>query len=408
MQKLIRAVSLCAGKNKVKAYLVGGIVRDLILKKANFDLDIVVEADAIEFAKILSSYLGVDFRRHYNFKTATVLSLPYKIDLASARREFYPYSGSLPRIELSNLRDDLGRRDFSINAMALSLNKGSFAKLIDYFGGFSDLNKGVIRILHEDSFLEDPTRLFRAIRFKERFNFKFSPKTSRFLKQAVKKKALSFVNEHRLRDELVLILSEKEPLKCIRTLNKSIGFDFLAVSELEKSDFLFFQRLRSAVLWFSRKFPSQRKLEKWIIYLMGLFKNTPLPKLRQVLAKFGFRRGERIRLLSSKRIRVLDKLSAKASPSKIHKLLDPFSFETIIFFYALSSCKLARKNIEDFFCKHSKVRLKIKGGMLAHLGLLPQAMYAKVLKKILYKKIDGKITSKSDEFREAKRHLRSN
>jgi len=209
--RLIKAVRICAEKGNFRVYLVGGIVRDLILGRAKFDLDIVVENDAIKFAKLLSGYLGADFRRHHSFRTATVFSSPSKIDLATSRREVYHRWGALPCVEPSCLKDDLRRRDFTINAIAMSLNKDSFANIIDYFGGVSDLKKGIIRILHENSFLDDPTRLFRGIRFKERFGFKFDSKTSRCFRQAIKLRALNFVNEHRLRDESILILKEKKP-----------------------------------------------------------------------------------------------------------------------------------------------------------------------------------------------------
>jgi len=403
IRKLINAVTFCAEKGNFRVYLVGGIVRDLILGRANLDLDIVVEDDAIKFAKLLSEYLGADFRRHHAFRTATVFSSPYKIDLATSRKEVYHRWGALPCVEPSCLRDDLRRRDFAINAIALSLNRDNFAGIIDYFNGVTDLKKGFIRILHGSSFLDDPTRLFRGIRFKERFGFKFDSKTSARFRQAVKLGALSFVNEHRLRDELILILQEKGPVKYIKALDRNMGLGFLGISKLNRPTLLLLARIERAVTWFNRQFPFHRKLDDWIIYFMGITGKLTSKKLKPILSKFGFKKGDRVRILASRRIKLIDKLSCAATPSRVYRLLRPLSFETIVFLYAFSSSRSARRNIEEFLAKSSRVKLKIKGGTLKELGIYPRTSYGKILKRILYKKIDGKILNKKDEIEEAKR-----
>ncbi len=406
IQKLIKAVSVCAQKGNFKAYLVGGIVRDLLLGRVNFDLDIVIEGDALKFAELLSKYLNTEFRRHHSFGTATVLSSPYKIDLATSRREFYPHWGALPKVERSSLFEDLKRRDFTINALALSLNRNNFGKLVDYFDGFSDLRKGIIRILHKDSFLEDPTRILRAIRFKERFNFKFASQTSRELKKALEKKALRWVSFHRLRDELELILKEEEPLKVIRSLDKIGVFTFLGIGSLKREDYFILRKIKRSLLWYKENFPRKRCLDEWIVYLIGLFRRVSLRKTKVIIGKLGFRRGDRIRLITSKKVKVLSKLSERISPSCVYKMLESFSFEVIIFFYSLTSSKLAKENIREFLDRFSEVRLTIKGRDLQKLGISPPTIYGKILKKLLYKKIDGKITSKEEELQEARKFLK--
>lgn len=405
-RRLIKRVSLCAQRHNFRIYLVGGIVRDLIMGRANFDLDIVVEQDALKFAKYLAHTLSVDFRRHHSFGTATVFSMPHKIDLATSRRESYACWGALPKVEAASLGDDLRRRDFTINAMALSLNKDNFAEVIDCFGGVSDLGRGFIRIIHKNSFLEDPTRILRALRFKERFSFKFEPLTLGCFKEAAKQNALSFVNPHRLRDEIILILQEQEPIKCIRSLNRMIGLNFLGVKRLGKKDFLILERIKRAIVWFDKKFSHERKLDAWLIYLMAILRGVKPNKLKLILSSFAFKKGERTRLLHAMDIKIISKLASKRAPSEIYRLLKPLSFETIIFFYALSSSKRARQNIEKFLSLYNPVRIKIKGETLKQLGIQPSAMYGKIFKKILHKKIDGKIKSREDELREIKRYLR--
>jgi len=405
LQNLIKVVCECAQRSNFKVYLVGGIVRDLILEKPNFDLDIVVEGDALKFSEVLSEYLGVGFRRHHSFGTATVFSSPYKIDLATARKEFYFKKGALPKVEPSNLFDDLKRRDFTINSLALSLNKSNFFKLIDYFGGFSDLKKKVIRVLHKDSFLEDPTRILRAIRFKERFNFKFSYSTYKYLKEAVRAEALGWVSFHRLRDELELLLKEEEPFRMIKALNRITGLYFLGIEPLEKEDYSLLRKVKKAINWYKENFPHKRELDEWIVYLMALFRKVPLRKIKNIIDKFGFRRGDRIRLITSKKVKVLDELSKNIAPSRVYKILESFSFEVIIFFYSLTDSKLAKNNIQNFLGKFSQMRLAIRGKDLKNLGIKPQAIYGKILKRIFNKKLNGKIISKEEELKEARKFL---
>ena len=402
VRELIKTISACEKKNNFRVYLVGGIVRDLILGRANFDLDIVVEDDAIEFAKILSGFLGTDFKCHLNFKTATVLSIPFKIDLATSRREVYKHWGALPFVEVSGLRDDLRRRDFTINAIALSLAGGSFGDIVDYFGGIADLNKGIIRILHDKSFLDDPTRLFRAIRFKERFGFRFDAFTSRCFRQAVSLKALEFVHIHRLRDELVLILQEQKPGKYIKSLQRNIGLNLLGIQTKDRRLYALLRRIEKVIPRLKGFFPGGC-INEWLLYFMALYRYTPLKKLQVFLPQFGLKKQDVLGILNSKKISVISGISRRLDPSGIYRLLNPFRAETIIFFYAAASSSLARRNIEDYLLEYRKVELKIKGTDLKALGIYPETGFGKILKKLLYKKINGKMPDKEDEIEQAMR-----
>ncbi len=161
--------------------MVGGFVRDLFLGIKNYDLDIVVEGEGIKFARELGKDLGGRVRSHEKFGTAIViLADGFKIDVATARREFYEYPAAFPKVELSSIKKDLYRRDFTINAMAIQLNQKYFGKLIDFFGGQRDLRKGIVRVLYNLSFVEDPARIIRAIRFEQRYNFKMDRTTENF------------------------------------------------------------------------------------------------------------------------------------------------------------------------------------------------------------------------------------
>jgi tRNA nucleotidyltransferase (CCA-adding enzyme) len=206
-------------------YLVGGFVRDLVLEQPNVDVDVAVEGDGIEFAARLAKELGGRVRAHRKFKTAVVLlpsealgqvppglragSEPFHVDVATTRAEFYDYPAALPRIEHASIRQDLFRRDFTINAMAISLRGRDFGTVVDFFGGYRDLRAGVIRVLHNLSFIEDPTRIFRAVRYENRYGFRMDEHTKSLAKSCVEMHLVGDLSSVRLRDELIALLSEE-------------------------------------------------------------------------------------------------------------------------------------------------------------------------------------------------------
>ena len=174
------------------AFVVGGFVRDLIMGVRNYDIDIVIEGKAIEFSKAFADKVKGSLVIHRKFGTATVV-MPwgilkgerFKLDLATARKEKYERPAALPDVEFSSLRNDLYRRDFTINAMAVALNRSNFGQLIDFFDGQRHLREGVISVLHKGSFIDDPTRIFRAVRFEQRYGFKIDKHTERLIKTAI-------------------------------------------------------------------------------------------------------------------------------------------------------------------------------------------------------------------------------
>jgi len=173
-KEIFKLCSQTAFKNGYRLYLIGGLVRDMLLNEKSNDIDITVKGDAIEFAHLLEKELNVKILSiHKDFGTAKVLINGEKIDLASTRSETYPKKGHLPQVaEIGcSLEKDVLRRDFTINSLALSLNEDNFAQLIDYVGGFEDLKAKKVKILHEKSFIDDPTRILRALKYSTRLGF---------------------------------------------------------------------------------------------------------------------------------------------------------------------------------------------------------------------------------------------
>ncbi|MEJ2056498.1 MAG: prohead protease, partial [Desulfofustis sp.] len=211
---LLQRVGEVADQFNFNAFVIGGFVRDLLLKKPNMDLDIVVEGDGIVFARRLADELHGRVRVHERFGTATlILEDELKVDIATARLEYYEYPAALPTVELSSIKLDLYRRDFSINAMAIQLNPEHFGKLIDFFNSQNDLKQRAIKVLHNLSFVDDPTRIFRAIRFETRMSFIIVKHTERLIRNAVKMNLFGKADDPRFFTELKILLSEEHALR---------------------------------------------------------------------------------------------------------------------------------------------------------------------------------------------------
>jgi tRNA nucleotidyltransferase (CCA-adding enzyme) len=218
LSKRLKDIGSMADRLGLSAYLVGGAVRDLLLGKMNLDLDVVVEGDAAELVRRLGKKWRAQIVSHERFGTF-VMTLPdgKHIDFVTARKEKYPRPGILPVVEFSDLRDDLFRRDFTMNALALALNGRDRGKIIDYYCGTADLERGVLRVLHSRSFRDDPTRIFRLARFAGR-GFSIEGGTEKLIVRG--KKYLQYLSDERIREEILAILSENDPFPALQHLKR--------------------------------------------------------------------------------------------------------------------------------------------------------------------------------------------
>lgn len=225
VKPLLKRIGILTMGLGMPAYAVGGCVRDWYLGiHRPPDLDITVEGDGMAAAKVCAKVLGRRVRVHAQFKTATLLPVGKgsRVDFATCRKESYSKPAAYPRVSTGTLEEDLFRRDFTINAMALALDPGRFARLADPFGGRRDLAAGKLRVLHPQSFLDDPSRILRGLRFAVRFKFQFEEQTARQLKKAVASGALGWLNAGRLERELMRMLEEADAAACIRLLEKTL------------------------------------------------------------------------------------------------------------------------------------------------------------------------------------------
>src|SRR4030043_830726 len=246
----ILALAKIAGKEASELgqelYIVGGVVRDLFLGRANFDFDLVVEGDAIELARKLAKDSQAKLTVHSRFGTAKITYPGFSLDLATARSETYSKPGALPTVKPGSLKDDLIRRDFSINAMALHLNPQRFGELIDLHHGKDDLERRLIHILHPKSFIDDDPRILRAIRYETRLGFKLEAETEKLLRRDVT--MLDTISGDRIRHEMGLTLKEEKPER--------------AISRAEELEVL--RQLHPSLKgngWLSKKFSQARQLD---------------------------------------------------------------------------------------------------------------------------------------------------
>jgi tRNA nucleotidyltransferase (CCA-adding enzyme) len=388
------------------AYLVGGCVRDIIRREQNLDIDVVIEGDGIDFAKKLAKKIGAKVTVHQIFGTAVVRKDAFKLDVATARTEYYESPAALPKVETSSLKRDLTRRDFTINTLAIKINKKDFGLLIDFFGGQRDLKDRVIRVLHNLSFVEDPTRAFRAIRFSERFGFKLTRHTENLMKLAVKMNIFDKLAGSRIYDELDLIFNETDPIKSLKRLG---SYDLLKVihpklaftHEIEVS----MQSTHDTISWFDLSFLDE-KCDRGMLYIMALLNGLSKDEREAALSRLAV--AERTHNLLIKGLQTAQKISRGLIPGNNvmnYHLLFGCSIEEILFSMASLQDSEKKKAISHFLLESRGIKPLIKGDDLKALGLLPGPLYSKILGDVLNEKLMKKLPEKKDEIEYVRQHL---
>ncbi|MFH1641103.1 MAG: CCA tRNA nucleotidyltransferase [Candidatus Omnitrophota bacterium] len=404
LKGLMHLAARTASRNNMRAYLVGGFVRDLILGIRNLDSDIVIEGDGVKFAEEFAKALKITPTCHRRFGTATcvISGARLKVDIASARKEFYPRPGELPLVRAGTLQEDLKRRDFTINAMAISINKEDSGRLIDLYEGRNDLKQKRVRILHSLSFIDDPTRILRGIRFEQRYDFRMESETLKCLKEAAKLKMLDKISPQRIRDELVLILKEEHPIKDLKRIQELVGYSFIHPRlRLRPKAYNILSSIKNQIDWFKKKFPRHREPYFWLIYFMRLIWPLNVNDAKSICRKFVFRKGEERILLNYKNnIRKISKKlqQPKMKPSTIFSLLEPLTYEEVIFIKAAYKSSNIQKYIEEFFGIYNLRRISICGNDLKRLGIVPGPEYQKILKRVLNAKLDGMVKTEEEEL----------
>ena len=360
-------------KSNFHAYLVGGYVRDTTLGIKPIDIDIVVEGNAIKAAKALNLKLKGKLCVYKEFGTASILTKAERIDLASASVEKYPSPAKLPHVYPSTIIEDLNRRDFTINAMAMSISKEDFGEIFDPFNGLEDIKKGLIRVLHKNSFNDDPTRIFRALRYKNRFGFKIEKKTKILMKEAIDKKMIKQLTGQRILNEIRLIFTEKKYQETIKDLSDLIIF------KIKKKDWELLPLLGPNRIY---------------LYLSKLDTNefplkTEERKIMQDLNKAGS---------------IISRLEKTSKNSIIYDILYPIS-DQVINIIPLIRPELKKKI--NIYSRLKKIKPFIKGNDLKNLKVKQGRKFKILLKKMLDLQLDKKINSRKDALQYLK-NLKNN
>jgi tRNA nucleotidyltransferase (CCA-adding enzyme) len=394
-----------------EAFVVGGFVRDLFLYRQDEDLDIVIEGEGIAFARKYAKLVGARIHTHEKFGTAVIIFPDgFKIDVASARMEYYKFPAALPVVEMSSIKLDLYRRDFTINTLAIQLNPDKFGTLIDFFAARKDIKEKIIRILHNLSFVEDPTRVFRAIRFEQRFEFTIGKLTAGLISNAVAMDFFRGLSGKRVFTELRLIMEEKNSVSAIMRLK---DFDLLKVIHpsinLDKILIALLKSVKEVLSWHDLLFLDE-SYKKWIVFFLVVINQCNAKRAQEICRRFELA-PEYEKIFCVERFEAdrcgswLERNQA-VSNSVLYRKLSGFRTELILYMMAAARKQTVKKSISHFFTNLRRTSISLKGSDLKKMKLTPGPVYRQVLSAVLDAKLDGKLKTKEDEIKFAHHYIK--
>ena len=401
--RLLERIAQVGERWGISVYAVGGFVRDLFLNIPNQDIDIVVEGEGIPFAACLAEEFGGRVKSHEKFGTSVVIFPDgYRIDVATARMEYYKRPGALPTVEKSSVKSDLFRRDFTINCMAVKLTGSNAFCLIDFFNGERDLKNREIQVLHSLSFIEDPCRLFRAIRFEQRFGFEMGKQAESFMRTTIKKRLVDSLSGTRLFNEIKLLLKEKRPMNCIRRMQEFDLLQFVSPEMLkDRKDLETLERLESVFSW-AGMITLPREPEIWCVYFLGLFYSLEeeaflkatdrlqLPtRMKNSLGQDRTTCSESLKRLKSQN---------EWEPKEIYHTFANLSIEAVIFLIALSSSDRFNQYANIYFTQYQcKSEPSLTGDDLVKMGMEPGPVFRSVFNALREARVMGRVNTREEE-----------
>jgi tRNA nucleotidyltransferase (CCA-adding enzyme) len=386
--ELVENTSRLACQSGQRLYLVGGVVRDLLLGYSNFDLDLVVEGNAVTLAQQIAGATQAKLVIHPRFGTAKLKYTDFTIDIATARDETYARPGALPTVTPGTLDNDLRRRDFSINAMAISLIPSSYGELIDPYHGKDDLERRLIRILHPKSFGDDATRILRAIRYEQRLGFNLETETARLLKENIP--MLDTVSSDRIRHELELILREEYPEHALRRLGE-LGVLSRISPSLKGDDHLAENFEKARLLNKPSQLPSLYLC--LTIYPLSQEENEQFLRRFNIPKKLARTLHDTLDLKTQ--LYLLHEPSLKRS--EIYYLLKDYEPLAIQASAIASASEAVCRHLNLFLTELRYVKTYLSGDDLAKLGLPAGPQAGEMLEKLLQAKLDGEIKTEEEE-----------
>ena len=367
----------------IDIFLIGGVVRDLILDNPIKDIDIAVQGDAINFAHELLKAVPCEIVNvQENLRTVKVkFQSNVVIDFASTRQEKYDKAGFLPEAYNfgCDLKDDVKRRDFSINTLALKLTGINKFSLIDHCKGYEDIKNKKIRILHDNSFIDDPSRIIRALKFKVRFNFKLEEYTNALMQEYLEEKINKNIPLTRIKNELAQYFNISNS-DIYSTLIKSKAYKLICDNPIQSIDESKIRKLK--------KFDIFDERDIWYIYILALLVNSKYDETKLNLSNYDMKvLGELKKLLARKP-------KEDEKDNKIYATFHKLNELSIATYYILSS----DKSVEKFLTTLKDIKVLITGKDLIDLGFIPSPKFAKIFEAVLKEKLNGKLKTKEDEI----------
>jgi tRNA nucleotidyltransferase (CCA-adding enzyme) len=415
---LVRRISETAASMGHSIYFVGGLVRDLLLNLPIVDIDLVIEGDAIALARNLCRQFGGRVRSHGRFGTAKWLidpasaqklaaqlspqgagaqnsgELPTAIDFVTARTEFYTHPTALPQVERSSIKQDLHRRDFTINTLAIQLDPHRFGELLDFYGGETDLRQGVIRVLHSLSFIEDPTRILRAARLEARLGFRTEPRTEQLIAGALS--MLDRVSGDRIRHELVLIFQEARPEQALYRLQELGALEIISpglhCDRWLRTRFESLRRAATDPLW------SPNAEQRTFAYLALLLYRLPDEQVHAFRKRLKLSHDDVQRLAQVRRIKQhLYELEQEQADSALYRWLSPYSSEALLVVWCAAG-ETVRRQIRRFQAELRDVRVLLGGqDLIERYGLKPGPVFRRIFDRLRDARLDGLVHTRQDE-----------
>ncbi len=406
--QMLSAIGKVADGIGCPAFVVGGFVRDLFLYRTNEDIDIVIEGDGIAFARKFAKLEGARIHAYAKFGTAVIIFPDgFKIDVASARMEYYKFPAALPIVEMSSIKLDLFRRDFTINTLAIRLNARKFGTLIDFFSAQRDIKEKSIRVLHNLSFVEDPSRVFRAIRFEQRFGFSIGKLTSGLIVNAVKMDFFKRLSGKRVFAELRHILEEDNPTPAMIRLHE---YNLLKVVHpsiaLDKELISLFNSVKKVLSWYDLLFLEESYM-KWAVYFLALTRHCDRETAEGICSRFELTpRHQKIfcneRFAADRCLTGLERNPAVKN-SKLYNELTGYKTELVLYMMAATDQERVKRSISQYITGLRYVHIALKGKDLKKMGLAPGPIYREILQAVLEAKLNGRLKTKNDEILFARR-----
>lgn len=388
LMALVRRAGEVAGDRGESLYLVGGAVRDLLLDRVNIDLDLVLEGDAVELATQLRKEWGGRVITHKQFGTAKLIWEHFTIDFITARAESYEKPGALPTVRRGELQDDLYRRDFTINAMALCLTPSRYGELIDLHGGKQDLDIGIIRVLHDRSFIDDATRLFRALRYEHRLGFALEQKTEELARRDAV--YLDSISSDRLYHELDLALAENKPEDILKRAEE-LKILCKVHSGLRGNGWLA-EKYHSARNYFAPKKPPMSVYLSLMVWHLEQWENEKLILRLHLPARLARVVRDTLRLKAKS-----DEFKPGLKNSQVYEILNHFLPLSIQANIIALGPGIETDCMELFLDKLISTRPEVDGARLKELGAAQGRRLGAIMRALLVAKLDGEITNRVEE-----------